>query len=173
MEMTNTTYKTIYDIPMDKITYDNIMRSRHDLITRDLIDDLPSVHIEYDEDLQIATFNSYGLPFSLEQTSYYIIIIIDNCDEFPPYYFINKKTGECSWHKPDSISPGELVDGLVRVYGQTESQLLEADFISDKLKRCLQILIWERELEDREIEAQREIDAERERDAERDADNEF
>ena len=167
MKMTNTTFKIDYDIPMDKITYDNIMRSRHNLITRDLIDDILPIHIEYDEDLQIATFNSYCKPFLLEQTSCYIIIIIDNCDIFPQYYFINKKTGEYSRHKPDSIFPDELVDGLVRVYGQTESQLLEADFISDKLKRCLQILIWERELEDREIEAQREIDAER------DADNEF
>ena len=161
MKMTNTTFKTDYDIPMDKITYDNIMRSRHDLVTRDLIDDLPSVHIEYDEDLQIATFNKYGLPFSLEQTSNYIIIIINNWEELPQYYFINKKTGEYRKHKPDSISPGQLVDGLVRVYGQTESQLLEADFTPDKLKRYLQHLIWEREYE------------EVERDAERDADNEF
>ena len=150
MEMTNTTYKTIYDIPMDKITYDNIMRSRHDLITRHLTYNIPPIDIEYDEDLQIATFNSYGLPFSLEQTSYYIIIIIDNCDEFPPYYFINKKTGECSKHKPDSIFPGQLVDGLVRVYGKTEDELLEADFIPDKLKRYLQELIWERDYEDLE-----------------------
>ena len=157
MKMTNTTYKTIYDIPMDKITYDNIMRSRHDLITRHLTYNIPPIDIEYDEDLQIATFNSYGLPFSLEQTSYYIIIIIDNCEEFSQYYFINKKTGECRRHKPVSIFPRELVDGLVRVYGQTERQLMEADFIPDNLKRYLQILIWEREFED----------------AWRDADNEF
>ena len=150
MKMTNTTFKTTYDIPMDKITYDNIMRSRHDLITRHLTYNIPPIDIEYDEDLQIATFNSYGLPFSLEQTSYYIIIIIDNCDEFPPYYFINKKTGECSKHKPDSISPSQLVDGLVRVYGKTEDELMETDFIPDKLKRYLQELIWERDYEDLE-----------------------
>ena len=157
MKMTNTTFKIDYDIPMDKITYDNIMRSRHNLITRDLIDDIPPIHIEYDEDLQIATFNSYCNPFLLEQTSCYIIIIIDRCDIFPQYYFINKKTGEYRKHKPDSISPGQLVDGLVRVYNQTENQLLEADFIPDNLKRYLQNLIWEREYED----------------AERDNDNEF
>ena len=150
MKMTNTTFKTTYDIPMDKITYDNIMRSRHDLITRYLTEDIPSVHIEYDEDLQIATFNNYGLPFWLEQTSCYIIIVINNWDTFPPYYFINKKTGECSKHKPDSISPSQLVDGLVRVYGKTEDELLEADFIPDKLKRYLQELIWERDYEDLE-----------------------
>ena len=150
MKMTNTTFKTVYDIPMDKITYDNIMRSRHDLITRELTDNIPPIHIEYDEDLQIATFNNYhGLPFWLEQISDYIIIIINKyCYTFTPYYFINKKTGEYSMYKPDSISPGELVDGLVRVYGQTETQLLEADFIPDNLKRYLQIMIWEREYED-------------------------
>ena len=152
MKMTNTTFKTTYDIPMDKITYDNIMRSRHDLITRYLTDNIPPIDIEYDEDLQIATFNSYGLPFLLEQTSDYIIIIIDNCDTFPPYYFINKKTGEYSMYKPDSISPGELVDGLVRVYGKTEDELMETDFIPDKLKRYLRIVIWERDYEDWERE---------------------
>ena len=142
MKMTNTTFKTTYDIPMDKITYDNIMRSRHDLITRYLTEDIPSVHIEYDEDLQIATFDSYGLPFWLEQTSCYIIIIVKkNWDTFSQYYFINKKTGEYRRHKPVSIFPSELVDGLVRVYGQTERQLMEADFIPDNLKRYLQIMI--------------------------------
>ena len=148
MKMTDTTFKTTYDIPMDKITYDNITRSFHDLITRDLIDDLPAVHIEYDEDLQIATFSRYASPFSLEQTSCYIIIIRNDYDELPQYYLINKKTGECRRHKPDSIFPDELVDGLVRVYGQTESQLLEADFIPDNLKRYLKELLWEREFED-------------------------
>ena len=152
MKMTNTTFKTTYDIPMDKITYDNIMRSRHDLITRYLTDDIPPIHIEYDEDLQIATFNNYnGLPFWLEQTSCYIIIIVKkNWDTFPPYYFINKKTGEYSRHKPDSIFPGELVDGLVRVYGKTEDELMETDFIPDKLKPQIQMRIWEREYEDAE-----------------------
>ena len=164
MKMTNTTFKTTYDIPMDKITYDTI--NKHNESIKQIIKNdwsaesrfiLLPCHISYDEDLQIATFNNYGLPFLLEQTSDYIIIIIDNCDTFPPYYFINKKTGEYSRHKPDSIFPDELVDGLVRVYGQTERQLMEADFIPDNLKRYLQILIWEREYED----------------AERDADNEF
>ena len=162
MKMTNTTFKTEYDIPMDKITYDNITRSRHDLITRDLTDDIPPIHIEYDEDLQIATFNNYhGLPFWLEQTSCYIIIIINKYDVFPQYYFINKKTGEYSRHKPDSIIPYQLVDGLQRVYNRSENELLEIDFISDKLKEKIK---WERML--REYE-----DAER--DAERDADDEF
>ena len=150
MKMTNTTFKTTYDIPMDKITYDNIMRSRHDLITRDLIDDLPAVHIEYDEDLQIATFSHYASTLSLEQTSCYIIIITNNYDELPQYYLINKKTGECRRHKPDRIFPDELIDGLLRVYGKTEDELMETDFISDKLKPYLQRLIWEREYEELE-----------------------
>ena len=144
------TFKTTYDIPMDKITYDNITRNFHDLITRHLIYDLPYVHIEYDEDLQIATFSHYASPFSLEQTSCYIIIISNNYDELPQYYLINKKTGECRRHKPDSIFPDELIDGLLRVYGKTEDELMETDFISDKLKSKIQIRIWEREHEDAE-----------------------
>ena len=153
-----TTFKTTYDIPMDKITYDTI--NKHNQSLRHVIkNDWSTVfrfiplpcHIEYDEDLQIATFNSYGFPFLLEQTSDYFIIIIDNyCYTVPPYYFINKKTGECSMCKPDRISPGELEDGLVRVYGKTEDELMETDFIPDKLKRYLQIVIWEREYEELE-----------------------
>ena len=157
MKMTNTTFKTRHELPMDKITYDTInkhnesikqiIRNDESAVFRFII--LPC-DISYDEDLQIATFESYCFPCSLEQTPDYFIITMCRFDVFSQYYFINKKTGECSKHKPDSISPSQLVDGLVRVYGKTEDELMEADFIPDKLKRYLQELIWERDYEDLE-----------------------
>ena len=157
MKMTNTTFKTRHELPMDKITYDTI--NKHNESIKQIIRNdwsaesrfiLLPCDISYDEDLQIATFNNYGFPFSLEQTPDYFIITMCRFDVFSQYYFINKKTGECSRHKPDSISPSQLVDGLVRVYGKTEDELMETDFISDKLKPYLQRLIWEREYEDAE-----------------------
>ena len=150
--MMTTTFNTKHEIPMDKITYDLINNSRRDLIHKlahDLIDSNLSsisiaIQIRYDEELQLAYFESY-FPFSMEQTSEYFILTMDDYDELPNYYFINKKTGEFSKHVHNRKCPYRLLDGLVRVYGLSERELLESDFISDRMKRHIEVVLWERE----------------------------
>ena len=163
MKMTNTTFKNRHELPMDKITYDNIQYSRYskhitesDWPAESRFVTLPC-HISYNEDLQIASFESYRFLFSIEQTPDYFIITMHRFDIYPEYYFINKKTGEITmlthnrrfYFEPiDGMTKDDLIDGLLRVYGKTEDELMETDFIPDKLKTHIRIRILEREYED-------------------------
>ena len=161
MKMTNTTFKNRHELPMDKITYDTIKHNHvieSDWPAESRFVILPC-HISYDEDLQIASFESYRFLFSIEQTPDYFIITMHRFDIYPEYYFINKKTGEITMltHNRrfyfESIDDlfrvhgitNELIDGLLRVYGKTENELMETDFIPDNLKTHIQIRILERE----------------------------
>ena len=148
-----TTFRKQFDIPMNQITYDLIENNRRDIVNAlrngdmEVLDKIPKWQIAYDEDLQMATFTSYN-PFLLEQTSNYFIITMYNIGLVLSRYFIDKKTGTFTKHDSDSIFPSELLNGLLRVYGLSERELSERDFISDGLKRYLKELLWEREFED-------------------------
>ena len=140
---TTTTFKTQHEIPMDKITFDTINKHIQS-IKHAIENDFSAINrfvilpctIIYDEDLQIASFNSYDL-LSIEPTPDYFIITTDDYGELPNYYFINKKTGEFTKHRHNRQFPYRLLDGLLRVYNQTEHELLEFDFISDELKEWI------------------------------------
>ena len=128
MEMTNTTLKTAFDIPMTKTQYEILKESFEDVILRD------DFTIDYDEDFQQAHICCNDA--WLEQThDEYIFTERGFTVKFVMRYIINKRTGEVSeqciktinsrdWHDIEA-----LAKGLKRVYGTYNK-----DFISDKLK---------------------------------------
>ena len=148
-----TTFRKQFDIPMNQITYDLIENNRRDIVNAlrngdmEVLDKIPKWQIAYDEDLQMATFTSNN-PFLLEQTSNYFIITMYVIGPVLSRYFIDKKTGTFTKRDSDSIFPSQLLDGLLRVYGLSERELSERDFISDGLKRYLKELLWERAFDD-------------------------
>ena len=150
--MMTTTFNTKHEIPMDKITYDTINKHnqyimhiiKNDWSARFRFITLPC-DISYDEDLQIASFDACCFLFSIEQTPDYFIITMDCFDILPKLYLINKKTGEITMHSHVHRYYPDLIDALLRVYGKTEDELMETDFISDKLKPKIQMRIWARQ----------------------------
>ena len=145
------TFKEIHDIPMDKMTFDKLSdllpaafprENNYKLLKK------TSVRVDYDEELQIASFSQYT-PFSIEQGSeYFIITISDDFNTLPKCYLINKRTGDIYRKAFDQIPYNDLINGLMRVYNRSENELLELDYISDELKKEIEYQRRLREFEE-------------------------
>ena len=116
-----TTFKQIHDIPMDKMTFDRISDdAEFPKNNQKYLRGICAI-IKYDEELQIASFESFT-PFSIEpieQGSEYIIITM-NCqfNELPKRYLISKRTGDIYENVFDQIKPyNDLMDGLMYTSG--------------------------------------------------------
>ena len=138
---TTTTFKTQHDIPMDKMTFDKLSDCSALPKNNYKILDVIIAFAKYDEEFQIASFRMRN-PFSIEQGSEYFIITINNHRlDTHASYLINKRTGDISIHLFEEIQPyNDLMDGLMRVYHRSENELLELDFISDELKKEIELL---------------------------------
>ena len=143
---TTTIFKRKHAIPMDKMTFDKIPNDPLEAYKnnyKSLNNRISYTSIEYDEELQIASFKS-SYPFSIEQGSEYIIITINTTaylfSRLPNRYLINKRTGDIYENGLDQIKHrNDLMDGLMRVYHRSKNELLELDFISDELKKGIEL----------------------------------
>ena len=124
MEMTNTTLKTDFDIPMTKTQYEILKESfEDDLLRFDFT-------IDYDEDFQQAHIHCISGALLEERPNEYIFI--------GRLYWrnrIDKRTGIVYEVSPNIRDSQQLASGIKRVYGN-----YDRDFIDDELKDYLRWL---------------------------------
>ena len=132
MKMTNTTFKTTYDIPMTETQYELLKESFKDFSY------LRDYTIDYDEDFQQAHICCNDDAW-LEQTNdEYIFTRRGSNMLYVKRCIINKRTGEARELPIRTINSSywndiqALAKGLKRVYGTYNK-----DFISDELKHTM------------------------------------
>ena len=123
MEMTNTTFKTDFDIPMTKTQYEILKESFEDVLLR-------GVTIDYDEDFQQAHIHCINGALLEERPDVYIFI-----GGIYWRIIIAKRTGILYEMEPNIRDSQNLASGIKRVYGN-----YDRDFIDDELKDYLRWL---------------------------------